>query len=46
MAAPGLYAYEAPMPDDTIITVRAITVDARSAEVVSKTVRTGGKCVG
>ena len=29
MAAPGLYAYEAPMPDDTIIAVRTITVDAR-----------------
>lgn len=43
VSAPGLYAYEAHRPGDAIATVRAIVVDARSAEAVSRAARTGGR---
>ena len=45
-AQPGQFAYEAPLPDDTIVSVRAVLVDGRTAASDTKTVRTDGTCAG
>ena len=43
---PGLLAYVAPLPDDDIFSIRAVSVDGRSVSTASEAVRTGGACAG
>ena len=45
-AAQGLLTYEAPLHDDTVISIRAVLADGRASAAASKTVRTNGQCVG
>ena len=45
-SVPGQFAYEVPLPDDTVVSVRAVLVDGRVAASDSKTVRTDGMCAG
>ena len=42
----GRAVYEAPLPDDQIVTIRAVLVDGRGMSTTSETVRTGGQCSG
>ena len=43
---PGRTVYEAPLPLDTVISIRALAVDGRAVSSVSEVVRTGGACTG
>ena len=45
-AGAGTFAYEAPLPEDSLVLVRASLVDGRTVHDASETVRTGGQCVG
>ena len=45
-AGAGTFAYEAPLPEDSLVLVRATLVDGRTVHDASETVRTGGQCVG
>ncbi len=44
--APGLAVYEAPLPDDSILSIRAVSADGRVVSTASEVVRTGGACAG
>ena len=44
--APGLAVYEAPLPDDSIMSIRAVSADGRVVSTASEVVRTGGACAG
>ena len=43
---PGRTVYEAALPDDTILSIRAVSVDGRAASIASEVVRTEGACTG
>ena len=43
---PGRTVYEADLADDTILSIRAVTVDGRAVSTASEVVRTGGACTG
>ena len=38
--------YEAALPDDTILSIRAVSADGRAVSTASEVVRTGGACTG
>ena len=42
----GTVVYEAPLPEDTLLLIRASLVVGRVVHTSSETVRTGGQCVG
>ena len=42
----GRTVYEAPLPADTTIGIRALSVEGRAVSSVSETLRTGGECTG
>ena len=42
----GRTVYEAPLPEDPILSIRAIVVEGRATSTASETVRTGGQCTG
>ena len=43
---PGRTVYEAALSDDTILSIRAVSVDGRAVSTASEVVRTGGACTG
>ena len=43
---PGRTVYEAPLGDDTIFSIRAISIDGRGVSTASETLRTEGACTG
>ena len=45
-AGSGTIVYEAPLPEDTLLLIRASLVDGRTVHAASETVRTGGQCTG
>ena len=42
----GMTVYEARLPDDTIFSIRAVSIDGRAVSTASEVVRTGGACAG
>ena len=42
----GRTIYEAPLPDDSILSIRATAVEGRTMSSLSEAVRTGGQCTG
>ena len=42
----GRAVYEAPLPDDPVVSIRAMFADGRTLSTASETVRTGGQCAG
>ncbi len=42
----GLFTYEAPLPGDGVVSIRAVLADGRAVATASKTVRTDGQCEG
>ena len=43
---PGRTVYEAPLGDDSIFSIRAVSIDGRAASTASETLRTDGACSG
>ena len=42
----GRTVYEAPLPEDPILSIRAVLADGRAVSTASEAVRTGGQCTG
>ena len=42
----GRAVYEAPLPADPVLTIRAVLAEGRTVSVASESVRTDGKCAG
>ena len=43
---PGRTVYEAPLPEDPILSIRAVLADGRAVSTATEALRTGGQCTG